>query len=63
MASKLNKVSVLLTDKEAERFSDYCKEKGFKKSTLIARLIRDLLDSEAFHTQKELPFSKSISRD
>ena len=39
---------------EAERFEEYCRERGFKKSTLIARLIREYLDREEFHPQREL---------
>lgn len=43
---KRTKVSVLLTDGEFGRLDRYCAEQGFKKSTLIARLIRDHLDAE-----------------
>ena len=42
----LKKLSVLLPEREAERFDAYCRAKGFKKSTLIARLVRDHLDAE-----------------
>lgn len=38
------KVTVLLPDDQFERFDAYCEERGYKKSTLIARLLRDLLD-------------------
>ena len=48
------KITVLLSDAEFGRFEDYCREKGFKKSTLIARLIRDHLDREGFHSQRDL---------
>jgi hypothetical protein len=48
------KISVLLLDDEAERFESYCKSKGHKKSTLIARLIREHLESEQFHLQRTL---------
>ena len=41
------KITVLLQKHEFDRFDAYCKERGFKKSTLIARLIRVHLDSEA----------------
>ena len=44
--SQLARVNVLLSAEEAERFSDYCSRKGFKKSTLIARLVREYLDRE-----------------
>lgn len=48
------RVHVLLPDAEGERFEAYCKAKGFKKSTLIARLIREHLDRERFGAQQEL---------
>lgn len=48
------KLSVLLTDDEGERFCAYCTAKGHKKSTLIARLIREHLDREAFAAQPPL---------
>ncbi len=47
-------VTVLLEPQEDRRFSAYCEEKGYKKSTLIARLVRDHLDAEGFQTQSEL---------
>ena len=40
------KITVLLDPEEAERFEAYCEEWGFKKSTLIARLVREHLDSQ-----------------
>lgn len=52
--AKPPKVSVLLTPDEAERFEAYCRSRGFKKSTLIARLIREYLDSERFQVQRTL---------
>jgi hypothetical protein len=52
--SKNARVHVLLPDAEGERFDAYCKEKGYKKSTLIARLIREHLDRERFGVQQEL---------
>jgi len=33
---------------DSERFGAYCRERGYKKSTLVARLIREHLDSEGF---------------
>ena len=44
MNRKRPKISVLLDSEEFDRFDAYCQERGFKKSTLIARLIRDHLD-------------------
>ena len=57
MARKSNKVTVLLDAEEFERFQRYCDGRGFKKSTLIARLIREHLDSEHFAMQAELPLN------
>jgi hypothetical protein len=48
------RVQVLLEGDEAERFEEYCRERGFKKSTLIARLVREHLDREAFFPQRRL---------
>lgn len=39
---------------EAERFDAYCRKKGYKKSPLIARLVREYLDSEGFNSQPDL---------
>lgn len=52
------KVGVLLTEEELARFERYCVQRGYKKSTLIARLIRDHLDSEQFSVQGELPLNR-----
>ena len=48
---------MLLNDEELERLERYCIQRGHKKSTLIARLIRDHLDAEQFRVQGELPLS------
>jgi hypothetical protein len=55
LVAKLKKVTVLLDEQEFMRFDIYCEERGFKKSTLAARLIREHLDREAFSPQKQLP--------
>jgi hypothetical protein len=39
------KVTVLLSDAEFHAFDRYCMANGFKKSTLIARLIRAHLEA------------------
>lgn len=52
--SEQPKVSVLLDASEADRFDAYCKSRGFKKSTLVARLIREHLDREGFAAQQSL---------
>ena len=48
------KISVLLTPEEAIRFEAYCEQRGHKKSTLIARLVREHLDREQFAVQAEM---------
>lgn len=40
------RVQVLMQPEEARRFEHYCERQGHKKSTLIARLIREHLDEE-----------------
>jgi len=43
-----------MSEDEAERFDAYCREMGYKKSTLIARLVRNHMDEEGFQIQREL---------
>lgn len=50
----LVRVQVLMSQAEADRFDAYCREKGYKKSPLIARLVREYLDREAFNPQPDL---------
>lgn len=45
-SAKRQRVSVLLDDDEFQRFDEFCEKHGFKKSTLIARLIREFLEAE-----------------
>jgi hypothetical protein len=40
------RVQVLLPADEGARFAAYCVQHGFKKSTLIARLVREYLERE-----------------
>ena len=61
--SKLKKVTVLIDEQEFRRFESYCQERGFKKSTLAARLIREHLDREAFNTQQQLPLLSSSRQE
>lgn len=58
---KPSKITVLLDPKEFDRFEAYCKSQGFKKSTLITRLIREFLDTAGFHV-KRLPASRQPAR-
>jgi len=59
MTDGLVKISVLLAPREAARFSAYCDHKGYKKSSLIARLVREHLDGERFDLQ---PLSAHAAR-
>lgn len=47
------RIQVLMNRPEAERFEQFCATRGHKKSTLIARLVRDYLDREGFEAQGE----------
>lgn len=44
----VSRVQVLLRAEEALRFERFCQQLGHKKSTLIARLIREHLDRHGF---------------
>jgi hypothetical protein len=48
------KISVLVPDDEARRFEAFCSERGYKKSTLIVRLIKEHLDREQYQFQDSL---------
>jgi len=50
--SKPKKISVLLGSDEFQRFEAYCERQGHKKSTLIARLIREHLDAARSQAQR-----------
>jgi hypothetical protein len=52
--SDIERITVLLSRKEAVRLNQYCESQGFKKSTLIARLIKEHLDTAAIPSQQEL---------
>lgn len=59
LAKKKRKcINVILKADEFRRFQMYCAHGGFKKSTLIARLIRSHLDAEKFMMQTELPLGR-----
>jgi metal-responsive CopG/Arc/MetJ family transcriptional regulator len=57
------KISVILNDNETKRFDAYCHSHGYKKSTLIARLIREYLDRENFAMQQSLLQTPEIKLD
>ena len=61
MPKKRSKLTVLLDPEDSERFEAFCTERGYKKSTLVARLIREHLDSEGFRAQRELPLDQRES--
>ena len=50
----LVRVQVLIPKVEADRFGAYCREKGYKKSPLIVRLVREYLEREGFNPQPDL---------
>ena len=59
MAKKTQtKISVLLSDVEYARLDAYCHDRGYKKSTLVARLIRQYLDMEGYGGQPPSPFMR-----
>ena len=55
------KISVLVPEDEAIRFEAYCTDRGYKKSTLIVRLIKELLDKERYPSQGSLLSSSHAS--
>ena len=53
--SQLARVTALFSEDEAERFNTYCTRHGFKKATLIARLVREHLDREDRKQSRKQP--------
>lgn len=45
---------MLLNSELAQRFERYCDEHGHKKSTLVARIVREFLDREGYPAQGNL---------
>lgn len=58
----IGKITVLLPNEEFRRFADYCREHGFKKSTLIARLVRDFLNAEKEREKQKAGPSEQSAR-
>lgn len=56
-----DRITVLLDPDLQARFSAYCLEKGHKKSTLIARLIREHLDGNRLVVTRARSFSATPS--
>jgi hypothetical protein len=50
----MRKMSVLLSEDDFVLFEKYCDERGHKKSTLVAKLVRDLLEREHVASQRQL---------
>lgn len=46
------RVQVLMGPQDADRFQRYCLDRGHKKSTLIARLVREHLEREGYGIAK-----------
>lgn len=62
MAAETIRVQVLLKPHEAARLEAFCNTHGYKKSTFIARIIREHLDRELFPEQQALPLSTPNER-
>ena len=48
------RVTVLMSENEGKIFEAYCRKHGFKKSTLINRLVREHIENDGFTMQQEL---------
>lgn len=55
VSNKQKKITVLLDQAEFDRFDRFCNDRGFKKSTLLVRLIREFLASEIDDKDQFLP--------
>lgn len=55
------RITVILTNAEGEAFDAYCDANGFKKSTLISRLIREHMENIGFKYQPSL-FPRSSTK-
>ena len=49
------KLSVLLSAAEGERLDTYCRRTGHKKSTLVAKLVRDHLEAALSGEPEQAP--------
>ena len=63
MSQRPMTITVLLAPEEFELFDRYCEERGFKKSTLIVRLIRQHLARESTATSDAAPLRKQATGD
>lgn len=55
------RVTVILPALEGEAFEAYCHSKGYKKSTLISKLIREHIENSGFKHQPSL-FSRNLTK-
>jgi hypothetical protein len=55
VSSKPKKITVLLDSVEFSQFDQFCREHGFKKSTLLAKLLREFLERETAGRKDDLP--------
>lgn len=53
--SDVERITVLLSKEQSVRLNQYCESYGFKKSTLIARLVKDHLDMSFSQAKKNFP--------
>ncbi len=53
MSAKQKKITVLLEQEEFDEFDDFCRANGFKKSTLLVRLLKEFLKHEASTKEHE----------
>lgn len=63
MPSHLVKLTVLLAPEEARRLDAFCEQFGHKKSTLVARLVRDYLDKRKAPYADALPGQRRPGND
>jgi hypothetical protein len=52
VSTNSKKITVLLNEADFHRFDQFCRDRGFKKSTLLVRLIREFMDREF---QEDMP--------
>ena len=55
MSNKQKKITVLLDQEEFDEFDQFCRQHGFKKSTLLVRLLKEFLDREAMAKDGPMP--------
>lgn len=53
--SNVERLTVLLAATELARLNDFCRLQGYKKSTLVAKLVKEYLDAASCPSQLTLP--------